>query len=57
MGIFIGVILLGLLYFLPTIAALNHKQLTAIFALNVLLGWTFIGWAIAFVWALTKNSK
>jgi hypothetical protein len=26
-------------------------------ALNVLLGWTILGWVIALVWALTDNVK
>lgn len=42
-------------YMLPFLIALTrgHHNKTAIFALNVLLGWTFIGWAVAFVWSLT----
>lgn len=43
------------LYFYPTIcAAGEHPKVTAIFALNLLTGWTFIGWVAAFVWALNK---
>lgn len=43
------------LYFYPTIcAAGEHPKVTAIFALNLLAGWTFIGWVAAFVWALNK---
>jgi len=50
--------LLGLgLYFLPTIlAALRHKKnMLGIVLLNVLAGWTFIGWIIALVWSLTTD--
>ncbi len=46
----------GLLgYFLPVIIALkrDHHQTTAIFGLNLLLGWTLIGWVVSLVWALT----
>ena len=25
-------------------------------ALNILLGWTVIGWVVALVWALTKDN-
>jgi len=41
------------LYFLPTIiAAVKSKRDTlAIFLLNFFLGWTFIGWIVALVWA------
>jgi hypothetical protein len=46
--------LLGL-YFLPAIVALSrgHHQQTAIVVLNLLLGWTVIGWVGAMVWACT----
>ena len=45
------------IYLLPTIMAFNmqHHNAAAITALNVLLGWTLIGWALAFVWALTRR--
>jgi len=44
-------------YFVPTIIAVQDKKQnkTAIIALNVLAGWTLIGWVIALVWALTKE--
>ena len=48
---------LGLLlfYFAPTIVAglRKHHNAMAIGALNLLLGWTVIGWIAALVWALT----
>ena len=48
---------LALLYMLPTIIAAVHQRTNtgAIAALNVLLGWTFIGWVVALVWAMTKG--
>jgi len=44
-----------LLYLFPTFVAerRRHRQITAIVALNLLLGWTFLGWVAALVWALT----
>jgi hypothetical protein len=42
------------LYFLPTIIALlrrRHNTL-AIFLLNLLLGWTFVGWVVSLVWSV-----
>ena len=44
------------LYFLPTIIAMaGHRRNTfAIFLLNLLLGWTFIGWVVALVWSVKK---
>ena len=52
-GLFIGV----LLYFLPFVVAVNrgHKNATAIFVLNLFLGWTMIGWVVALVWSFTKD--
>ena len=46
-------------YFLPTIIALARRKANtcAIFALNLLLGWTFVGWAVALVWALTHEYR
>jgi Superinfection immunity protein/zinc-ribbon domain len=42
-------------YFIPSFVASkrDHPQFVAIIALNLLLGWTFIGWVAALVWALT----
>jgi hypothetical protein len=32
----------------------RHHNAVAILVLNLLLGWTLIGWMVALVWALTK---
>jgi heme/copper-type cytochrome/quinol oxidase subunit 3 len=52
----LALIALGL-YFLPTMIARQRqrKQRNAIVALNILLGWTFIGWVAALVWALIED--
>jgi len=44
-----------IVYFLPIIIALaRHKRnITGIILVNVFLGWTFIGWVVALVWAFT----
>lgn len=49
----VGLLGLVALYFLPYIAARSnkHKNCEAIGALNLLLGWTLIGWICAFIWA------
>jgi len=54
-----AILILLALYFLPTIiAALRGKSNTAaIFALNLFLGWTLIGWVISLVWSLTSDPK
>jgi RsiW-degrading membrane proteinase PrsW (M82 family) len=45
------------LYFLPSIiAASRHKRNeTAIVVLNLVLGWTLIGWVVALVWSVTVD--
>lgn len=41
-------------YFLPSIIALarSKRNIVAIFLLNLFLGWTFVGWVVALVWAV-----
>lgn len=45
---------LSLFYFLPFAIAFYKKRINtgAIFALNLFLGWSLVGWVIALVWAL-----
>ncbi|OFA04832.1 superinfection immunity protein [Duganella sp. HH101] len=45
-------------YMLPLIVAMNRKHVntTAIAVLNVLLGWTLLGWVGALVWAFSSQS-
>ena len=40
-----------LLYFLPTLVARDKPDLLAIFLVNLLFGWTVIGWFVALIWA------
>jgi hypothetical protein len=44
-----------LFYFLPAFVAgtRGHQNTAAIFVLNLFLGWTFVGWVVALVWAFT----
>lgn len=45
------------LYFLPTFVAYSKgkKNRSAIAVLNLLTGWTVIGWVIALVWACCND--
>lgn len=45
------------IYFAPSSVAVqrDHKHQTAIVALNLFLGWSFVGWVVALVWALTNS--
>lgn len=45
------------LYFLPALIGYNKKNIYSILALNLLLGWTAIGWIVALVWALSKDNN
>lgn len=45
------------LYFLPAFLARNKPNFTSILILNILAGWTFIGWIIALVWAISSDSQ
>ncbi|PYF05060.1 T4 superinfection immunity protein [Rhodopseudomonas faecalis] len=56
-GLVIGFAIFGV-YFLPTIVAARRgaERTSAIAALNILVGWTFLGWVAAFVWALADRT-
>lgn len=53
--------LLGLLsllaYFIPSFVAISrdHPNKIAIVELNLFLGWTTVGWAVALFWALSQK--
>lgn len=59
----LGFICLGLIsllaYFLPVFVAgmRGHQNTAAIAVLTILLGWTFLGWAIALVWSFTAVER
>jgi hypothetical protein len=46
--------MIAFIYFLPTAAALSARNpaFQGIFILNLLFGWTLVGWLAAMVWAL-----
>jgi hypothetical protein len=44
-------------YFIPTIIGWNKKHSSGILAVNLLLGWTFLGWVASLVWALSSPGK
>jgi len=60
LGLGFGLIaLIFCMYFLPTLIAAirRHRQFIAIAALNVLLGWTVLGWIASFIWSLTSPAQ
>lgn len=42
-------------YFIPSVVGHKKRNATAILLLNIFLGWTFLGWVVALVWAATKE--
>jgi Superinfection immunity protein len=61
-GMIVFFVVVGLLfavYVTPSIIAARRKKanLVAIVVLNLVAGWTFIGWVVALVWALTNDAS
>lgn len=55
-GVVLIIILIGI-YMLPTIVGAVRKvvNIGSVFAINLLLGWTLVGWAVALAMALRTN--
>jgi hypothetical protein len=55
----IGVIVLVNCYFMPTIVALVRDKRGAggVALVNFFLGWTVIGWSLAFIWSCTGKTR
>lgn len=47
------------IYFFPTFIARSrkHHNTVSIFVLNLLLGWSVIGWAVALAWAFSNPPR
>jgi hypothetical protein len=44
-----------MIYFIPALVGQNKQNAGAILVLNLLLGWTLIGWVVALIWAMTAE--
>ena len=55
--VFVGIYILLIIYFFPTVIARSrrHRNFLAIFALNLFLGWTFLGWLFSLIWSLNNR--
>lgn len=58
-GVVVCLVVIGiglLIYFIPSFVAVEnkHPNQDAIKVLNLLLGWSILGWVIALVWACSK---
>ena len=53
LGIGLGVVALILFYWLPALIAYGRhlNNVSQIVLVNLLAGWTFVGWLVALVWA------
>lgn len=59
-GILAGLLIICLsilIYFLPSMIGLGKNRSGAIFVLNLLTGWTAVGWVAAFIWASVEKYK
>ena len=61
-GYIFGLVLLVVgasIYFLPAMIAVarRHPSLVPVVMLNVLLGWTILGWIAALMWGLSGPGK
>lgn len=54
---FFGLLLVLIFYFIPAIIASERgtKHGVMIFAINLLFGWTVLGWIAALIWAVTEK--
>jgi len=48
---FLGFALLATLYMIPAIVGIKKKSAVAITVVNVLFGWTILGWIACLIWA------
>lgn len=56
LGTYLLLILIG--YFFPfIISLLTGNRRTSVFLINLFLGWTFLGWVWAIIWAFTSEAK
>jgi hypothetical protein len=55
----LGLILIAIgffFYFLPSIIGRKKRNARAIIVVNILLGWTVLGWIAALTWAMTNDA-
>jgi hypothetical protein len=53
----LSLLLLTAIYFLPAIIGRDKKDALGIFLVNFFLGWTLIGWVVAFIWACAADHR
>ena len=58
-GVIIVLVIIAVLYFVPTFIATGRKAKrdAGIFLVNLLLGWTLLGWVVALIWSVSDNTR
>ena len=51
----LSLLILAVLYFLPSIIGRDKRDAMGIFLVNLFLGWTLVGWVVAFLWACASD--
>jgi len=54
---FVIILIIFIIYFLPFIIARKKSFGKQVLILNLFLGWTFIGWVIALIWAVKEENQ
>jgi hypothetical protein len=59
LGTSLFVLFAAVFYFMPAFIAAGryHRNRNAIAIMNLLLGWTGLGWVMALIWAFTANTE
>jgi hypothetical protein len=52
-GIFVLLLIL-VIYFAPTLVGWNKPNINSVIAVNLFLGWTFVGWVVALAMAVSS---
>lgn len=57
--LFVTILVTMLIYFFPAIISIktNTREATIIFLINMITGFTIIGWVICLIWALSNSDK
>jgi prepilin signal peptidase PulO-like enzyme (type II secretory pathway) len=46
-----------IIYLIPSYVGRKRSDFRRIFILNLFLGWTFVGWVVALIWAVGDDSR
>ncbi len=55
----VALVSIGLIYLTPSVIgiSLRHPHLVLLLLANIITGWTVIGWALCFAWAMHHYEK